>query len=162
MISLIVAHDEKLCIGKDGWMPWQLKEDLKQFKEKTLHQHIVMGRTTFEALKKPLPQRTTYVITHQPLHYEAEHVHVINDFKGLLKKYQQCEEVLMICGGAKIYQAALPYVDEMWISLVPGDYAGDTYFPAYDVNEFIVVSKEQFDGFLLIHYRRKERTRCDL
>ena len=39
MISLIVAHDEKLCIGKDGWMPWQLKEDLKQFKEKTLHQH---------------------------------------------------------------------------------------------------------------------------
>ena len=76
MISLIVAHDEKLCIGKDGWMPWQLKEDLKRFKEKTLHQHIVMGRTTFEALKKPLPQRTTYVITHQPLHYEAEHVHV--------------------------------------------------------------------------------------
>lgn len=162
MISLIVAHDEQLCIGKDGWMPWHLKEDLKQFKDKTLHQHIVMGRTTFECLKKPLPNRTTYVITHQDLHYEAENVIVVNDFKALMKQYQHQAEALIICGGAKIYQAALPYVDEMWISLVPGDHQGDTYFPSYDVDDFIVVSKEQYEGFLLIHYRRKEETRCVL
>lgn len=162
MISLIVAHDEKLCIGRDGWMPWDLKEDLKQFRARTLNQRIVMGRTTFEALKKPLPKRYTYVITHQPLQYDFENVEVINDFNALMKAYQNKDEPLIICGGAKIYQTALPYVDEMWISLVEGCYDGDTYFPAYDINEFMVVSKEQFDGFLLIHYRRKEGTRCDL
>lgn len=162
MISLIVAHDENRCIGKDGWMPWDLKEDLKQFRTRTLNQHIVMGRTTFEALKKPLPKRYTYVITHQALRYDFENVEVINDFNALMKAYQSKAEPLIICGGAKIYQTALPYVDEMWISLVEGTHEGDTYFPNYDVNEFIVVSKEQFDGFLLIHYRRKEGTRCDL
>ena len=162
MISLIVAHDEQFCIGNDGWMPWHLKEDLKQFKAKTINNSIVMGRTTFEAMGKPLPKRFTYVLSRQEKTYPFENVEVVHDLKALLKKYQQANEKLIICGGAQIYTAALPYVEEMWISLVEGSHEGDTYFPHYDLNEFVTVSKEQFDGFILIHYQRKEGTLCDL
>ena len=41
MISLVVAHGDNLVIGKDGWMPWNLPEDLKTFKKITLNQKIV-------------------------------------------------------------------------------------------------------------------------
>ncbi len=156
MISLIVAHDEKRGIGYEGWMPWNLPEDLQCFKRLTLHHKIVMGRTTFTSLKKPLPDRFTYVVTNNR-QYNVQHpdVCVIHDFHDLLKEYQKKEEVLMICGGASIYEQALPYVDEMWVSLVDGIYDADTYFPFYDVDAFNVESKDRKDGFTLIHYIRK-------
>lgn len=156
MIALIAAHGDNYVIGKDGWMPWNLPEDLKCFKEKTLNHDIVMGRTTFEVMKKPLPKRHTFVVTHnENYHYEHENVTIVNDFDALLNKYQNKEETLFICGGAKIYQYALPYADEMWISLVDEHYEGDTFFPEYNLDDFIIESKEKKEGFTLIHYLRK-------
>lgn len=156
MISLIVAHGDNLVIGKDGWMPWNLPDDLKMFKEKTLHHDIVMGRTTFEAMKKPLPKRKTFVITNnKEYQYEHENVEVCNDFDALLEKYKKKEEVLFICGGAKIYQHALSHVDDMWISLVDEHYEGDTFFPSYEEEGFVVETKEKRNGYTLIHYIRK-------
>lgn len=156
MISLVVAHGDNLVIGKDGWMPWHLPEDLKTFKKITLNQKIVMGRTTFDGMKKPLPKRFTYVVTNNKEYsYEHENVCVIHDFDALLNEYKEKEEVLYICGGAKIYEYALPYVDEMWISLVDEHYEGDTFFPSYDKNDFMIKTMEKKDGFLLIHYLKK-------
>lgn len=157
MISLVVAHDEKLGIGKDGWMPWHLPEDLKHFKKVTLNQNIVMGRTTFEGMKKPLPKRHTYVITNnKDYKVESELVTVVNDFNALLNKFKDSDEVLYITGGAKIYTHALPYVDEMWISLVDGEYEADTYFPSYNEEDFILKTKERKEGFSILHYLRKK------
>ncbi len=157
MISLAVAHGDNLVIGKDGWMPWHLPEDLKTFRQTTLHHAMAMGRTTFEVMKKPLPKRHTYVITSDPNYeYEHENVSIINDFDALLAQYKNSDETLFICGGAKIYTYALPYVDEMWISLVDEHFEGDTFFPEYDVNDFILVTEEKKEGFTLLHYLRKK------
>ena len=156
MISLVVAHDEALGIGKDGWMPWHIPEDLKHFKKVTLHHHIVMGRTTFEGMKKPLPNRHTFVITNQKDYkVNSDLVTVVNDFDALLEKYKNSEDVLFITGGAKIYAHALPYVSEMWISLVDGIYEADTYFPNYENEGFMIKTKERKDGFTIIHYIKK-------
>lgn len=156
MLSLVVAHGDNLVIGKDGWMPWNLPEDLKTFKKITLNHKIVMGRTTFETMKKPLPKRYTYVITNNKEYtYDHENVCVVNDFDALLEEYKNSDEVLYICGGAKVYEYALPYVDEMWISLVDEHYEGDTFFPSYNTEDFIVKTMQKKDGFLLIHYIRK-------
>lgn len=156
MISLVVAHGDNLVIGKDGWMPWHLPEDLKTFKKITLNHKIVMGRTTFEVMKKPLPKRHTYVVTtNQDYTYDHEDVTIVNDFNQLLDDYKTSEETLFICGGAKIYSYALPYVDEMWISLIDEHFEGDTFFPSYENENFIVETKEKKNGFTLIHYIRK-------
>lgn len=156
MISLIVAHDEGLCIGKEGWMPWDLKEDLQHFKALTLNHNIVMGRKTFSGLKKALPRRYTYVLSKDETYRVSdENAEVVSDLAELMENYKNSEEVLYICGGAQVYQLALPMVDEMWISLVDGNYEGDTFFPEYQLAEWLVVSKERKEGFTIIHYRKR-------
>lgn len=156
MITIVVAHDPKRAIGKDGWMPWNLPEDLKVFRRTTLNHNIVMGRTTFDAMKKPLPKRHTFVVTRNNDYvYDHEDVSVIHDLEALLKEYKEKEETLMICGGAKIYTQALPYVDDMWISLVDKEYEADTFFPEYQLEDFMIESKERKEGFTVIHYIKK-------
>ena len=67
MISLIVAHDLNKVIGKDNKMPWHYPEDLKYFKNTTLHKNVLMGSNTLESiisyLGKPLPNRVNIVVT---------------------------------------------------------------------------------------------------
>lgn len=156
MIALIVAHDEHYAIGKDGWMPWNLPEDLKHFKKITLDHDILMGRTTFEAMKKPLPERHTYVATTNPQYsFDHEDVSIVHDLPAFLQAWQEKEETLYICGGAHIYAQCLPYASELWISLVEGSHEADTFFPHYDVTDYQVITKEAKPGFTIIHYRRK-------
>lgn len=156
MLTIVVAHDPRLAIGKDGWMPWNLPEDLKNFRKLTLHHDIVMGRTTFDAMKKPLPHRHTFVVTRDENYtFDHEDVTIEHDLDALLQRYKNTDKTLMICGGAKIYAQALPYVDDMWISQVDEAYEADTWFPVYLPENFIVESKEKKEGFTIIHYIKK-------
>lgn len=155
MISLIVAHSNNYCIGKDGWMPWNIPEDLKHFKEKTLNHKILMGRTTFEAMKKPLPNRFSYVLTNnKDYNYEHENVKVIHDINQIKEEFMNSEDTLIICGGAKIYEQFIDVVDEMWISLIDGNYEGDTFFPSNYEGDFNIISEEKKEGFTIIHYKK--------
>ena len=155
MISCVVACAKDYCIGKDCWMPWNLPEDLKHFRRKTLHKKLVMGRKTFEALPQPLKNRTTYVLTRQIKEYNAENVEVIHDLSAFLKKMKEEKEDVVICGGATVYEQALPFIEEFWISWVDGEYEGDTYFPTLNFNDLLLVSLQQKDGFIIAHYRKK-------
>lgn len=157
MISLIVAHGENRVIGNKGWMPWNLKEDLQHFKNTTFNHKIVMGRTTFEGLKKPLKNRYTYVVTHQDLEINPELGEVVHDLDALIEKYKDSEEELIICGGAQIYKQVIDKVDKMIISLVDGEYEGDAYFPEYDVNDFEITRVDEYTSFKVIYYERKRK-----
>lgn len=153
MISLIVAHDEQRGIGKDGWMPWHLPQDLAHFKRITLHHTILMGRTTFAAMKKPLPDRFTFVATQQrEVHYDDAQVAVIHDLNAFLTEWQEKDEILYVCGGSQIYAQALPFVEEMWITKVKGVFPADTYFPVYNEAEFDLVEAKSNSDFTICHY----------
>ena len=65
-IILIAAVDKNLAIGKNGQIPWKIKEDLKFFKEKTEGTSIIMGRSTFDSIGRPLPNRKNIVMTRSP------------------------------------------------------------------------------------------------
>ena len=62
-IVLVVAIGENGVIGRDGKLPWRLKSELQHFKRVTLNHPVVMGRKTFQSLKRPLPDRTNIVLT---------------------------------------------------------------------------------------------------
>ena len=135
MISIIVATDDDLLIGKkdsSNGMPWHNKEDLQHFKKTTLHQTILMGKTTYMAIGRPLPHRKTIVVT-----------------RGELD-----DEDLFICGGASIYKQALPYVDELMISRIPGKHEGETYFPSFDEYNFQLEKETQMETFVLQIYKK--------
>lgn len=155
MISLIVAFDENHVIGKDGWMPWNLKEDLQHFRCYTLHKDLLVGRKTFEGFKKPLPHRFHYVLTHAQIEYPYEEVKVIHDIREIVSDYQNSERELVVIGGAQVYQTALPYVDKMVISLVNGQHDGDTFFPDFNEEDFVVEKIEKFNEFSVITLLRK-------
>ena len=157
MISLIVAHDEQRGIGKDGWMPWHLPQDLAHFKRVTEHHAILMGRTTFAAMKKPLPNRFTYVATRQhDVHYDYEQVAVVYDLNSFLKEWQEKDEILYICGGAQIYTQAMPYVEEMWITKVNGVFPADTHFPAYNVMDYHLEMADSYPEFTICLYVKQK------
>lgn len=154
MFKIIVAFDKNKTIGYEGWMPWDIPEDLIHFKETTLHQKIVMGTTTFKGLKKPLPNRLTYVLSSKPVE-ENEQVRWISNLDEFIETYKDSEEIIYICGGASVYKQFLDVTSELIVSLVEGDHPSDTKFPDFDEDDFDITVLKEYDGFNVVSYKRK-------
>ena len=155
MISIIVATDDDLLIGKKdskNGMPWHNKEDLQHFKKTTLNRTILMGKTTYLAIGRPLPNRKTIVVTKSGM--DVECVEVRNDLFVVIQDYKDKNEDLYITGGASIYKQALPYVDELIISRIPGKHTGETYFPSFEEYDFHLEKETQLETFVLQIYKK--------
>lgn len=155
MISIIVATDDDLLIGKKdsrNGMPWHNKEDLQHFKKTTLNQTILMGKTTYLAIGRPLPNRKTIVVTKSGM--EDDRIEVRNDLIEVIQEYKERKENLYISGGASIYKQALPYVDELIISRIPGKHTGETYFPSFEEYNFHLEKETQLETFVLQIYKK--------
>lgn len=153
MIVLVAAMDANHLIGCHHQLPWHNPADLAHFRTLTLHHHILLGRTTYEHLPKPLDERILHVASRHPL--RDPEVVSCRDMEALLKEWNKKTEILYVCGGASIYQAALPYAQEMWITWIDGVYKGDTWFPHVDFHAFRIVSIEQKEGCKVYHYRKR-------
>jgi dihydrofolate reductase len=161
-ISLIAAiGGEKRVIGKDGALPWRIKEDLEHFKETTMGHVVIMGRKTFQSIGKPLPKRINIVIT-RSIDFAHEGVIVAYSFEDALDKaYAQAKNKreLFVIGGAEIYKEALPYADKLYLTLINGDFEGDTFFP--EIKGFgTVISEEAHNNgrhpFSFVEIERKK------
>jgi len=138
-ISAIVAKSANNVIGKDNQLPWKLPADLKYFKQLTLHHHILMGRKTFESIGKPLPQRTSIVLTRNELAiktFTTENIIFTVDSlaKGIEIAKQNNESELFIIGGAETYQLAMPLVNRLYITEVQAEIDGDAFFSIIDID----------------------------
>ncbi len=126
-ISIIVATATDGAIGKDNKLLWHLAADLKFFKEKTMGHHMIMGRKTYESIGKPLPGRTTVIIT-RDINYKVEGcivVHSLNDAIDTATLAGDTEA--MIIGGAEIYRLGLKIADTIYLTEVQGKFEADTF-----------------------------------
>jgi len=139
-LSLIVAMSANGVIGRNGGLPWKLSTDLKRFKQRTMGHHLVMGRKTFEAIGRPLPGRTTVVISRQP-GYAPAGVLVAQSLEEALAVTGQDAEVF-VAGGGQIYALALERANRMYLTRVHAEIDGDTYFPKYDESQWKLVERE--------------------
>ncbi|MGZ0050466.1 dihydrofolate reductase [Brevibacillus gelatini] len=137
MISLIVAYAKNQVIGKEGNMPWSLPADLKHVKEVTTGKTIVMGRKTFESIGKPLPNRRNVVLT-RSRDFHPEGVDVVHSKEEVLALGD-----VIIFGGAEIYRQFLDVVDRLYITEIDLETEGDTFFPAWDRDAFVLVDKRE-------------------
>lgn len=147
MIVLIAALDPKNGIGKDGKLPWHIKEDLNLFKEKTLNHKIVMGRKTYESIGKALPRRINLVVSRSNKYKNEKDLIMINDFEKFLKENENTEELIYIIGGEEIYKQALPYAKRLSLSFVKDTYDCDTYFPNFDYEAYKEIESVEFEQF---------------
>ncbi len=139
-LSLVVAHDDHLLIGRDGDLPWRLPNDLKRFKALTLGHTVLMGRKTWESLpRRPLPGRDNRVLTHDA-HYAAEGASVFTTLAAALAAPAQGS--LFVIGGAALYALCLPMAERLYVTHVHSQDRGDTYFPAYADQNFREIARE--------------------
>ncbi len=139
-LSLIAAMSAHRVIGRDNSLPWKLPADWKHFKNLTMGHHLLMGRKTFESIGRPLPGRTTVVITRQS-GYSPTGVLVAHSIEQALQLAAQDSEVF-VAGGAEIYRQMLPRVDRIYLTSIDKDFEGDTFFPDFDESDWQLISQE--------------------
>jgi dihydrofolate reductase len=145
-ISLVVAVGENGVIGKDGRLPWHMRSDLKRFRAITIGKPVIMGRRTFQSLKRPLDQRDNIVVTRDP-GFRAEGAVVAASFEAALSLARACAAArgageIMVIGGAQVYEAALPHADRIYLTRVYASPEGDTFFADPDPARWREVSRE--------------------
>ena len=127
-ISIIVAVSENGVIGRDNQLIWRLPDDLKRFKKLTLGHPMIMGRKTFESIGKPLPGRTSIVITRNP-NFAFDGVVVVHSLEKAVEEARKIEEQeVFIIGGGDLYRQALPISDKLYVTEVQTVTDGDTFF----------------------------------
>ncbi len=144
-ISLIAAMAKNRVIGKQGVIPWKIPGEQKLFKEITLGHAVIMGRKTYESLGRPLPGRTNIVVTRQK-QYRAEACIVVHDLSSALNCCPEDDDEAFICGGGKLYYEALPIADRIYLTVIPREIRGDTYFPEISSMDFRVKESKRIEG----------------
>ena len=132
------------AIGLDNKMPWHLSADLKKFKAITMGSPIVMGRKTYESIGRPLPGRTNIIISRNP-DYRQNGCVVVNDLETALKKGGENADELFVIGGSDLYAAMLPLADTIYLTQINKTFAGDTFFPELDEQEWAEVQREDIN-----------------
>jgi dihydrofolate reductase len=150
-VTLIAAVARNGVIGADGGIPWHLPEDFAHFKATTLGHTLVMGRATYESIGRPLPGRTTIVLT-RDVDWSADGVLVAHSVEGALAR---ADGDVYVAGGAAVYEAALPYADAQVISEIDQEPAGDTFYPPFDPHEWVEAERVSHDGFTVVSWRRR-------
>jgi len=145
LISLIAAMASNRVIGNKGDIPWKIPGEQKLFKKITLGHTVVMGRKTYESLGRPLPGRTNIVITRQK-DYQAPGCKVVNNLAAALAACSPDEQEAFICGGGQLYHESIGMADKIYLTVIPREISGDTYFPEIVATEFAVTATEDIDG----------------
>jgi dihydrofolate reductase len=148
----IAAMSLNRVIGAGNKIPWHLPEDFRWFKKMTIGQVIVMGRKTFESIGAPLPNRATVVLTSSPAPIPG--VRTISSLTELdSARAEQNGPEIFVCGGAQLYQHALPLCSDLYLTLVKRNVEGDTFFPPFE-NDFALVEQLRDEPeFKILHYR---------
>ncbi|TFW44452.1 dihydrofolate reductase [Pseudomonas fluorescens] len=143
-LSLIAALGENRVIGVDNRMPWHLPGDFKYFKATTLGKPIIMGRKTWDSLGRPLPGRLNLVVSRQT-DLVLEGAEVFPSLDAAVERAQawaleQGVDELMLIGGAQLYAQGLEQADRLYLTRVALSPEGDAWFPAFDANQWTLVS----------------------
>lgn len=129
-LTAVVAMTPERVIGRAGTLPWHLPEDLAFFKRTTLGHPIVMGRKTYESIGRPLPKRRNIVLTRDE-NWSAAGVEVVHRPEDL-EKLPDLDGRVFVIGGSEIYAAFLPELDDLLVSHVFENHAGDTRLQEFE------------------------------
>ena len=161
-MKLILAVDKNRAIGLDNKMLYDLKKDLKHFKETTTGGLVIMGRKTFDSMGRALPNRENIILTRDK-GLKRDGALVFNDISEILSYVEKSPKEAFVIGGAEICELFLDNIDEAIITKIDKESPADTYLHNFDMNpDFeIVEESEPIDDegkkIKFVRYKRKER-----
>lgn len=157
LISHIVAMASNRVIGNRGEIPWKIPGEQKMFKEITMGHTMIMGRKTFEAIGRALPGRTNIVVTRQT-DYQAPGCIVVHDIKTALESCPADESEVFIIGGGQIYDETISIADRIYLTVLPREVSGDTYFAEFSESDYEIIKSEFIDAVEPYHFYIYEKT----
>ena len=146
MLSHIVAASENNVIGAQNELPWHLPNDFKYFKNKTWGMPVIMGRKTYESLKKALPGRINVVVTNDKT-FNADNAFVSGNIDAAIKKAKESDaKEIFIIGGGEIFKQTMGLVSRIYITRVHTTVEGDTFYPEIDKGKWTKISSRPFSA----------------
>lgn len=162
IISHLVARSRNNIIGNNNNLPWSLKDDLAHFKSYTLNKPILMGRKTYESIGRPLPNRTSIVITSKKLDAKDDLVSLDSIESALSLAKEIYSDEIIIIGGGEIFQATIELANKLVISEVDCKIEGEIFYPEINLETWNkkVISEYQKNevndyDFKIIAYERR-------
>ena len=154
-VVAIAAVARNGVIGAHGSIPWHLPEDFAHFKRTTLGHTLLMGRATYDSIGRPLPGRTTIVLTRDPAWSPGDDAVVVaRSVDQALALAADLPGDLYVAGGAAVYEALDPHLDEQLISEVDLAPDGDTHHRGVDAARWREVERTPYDGFDVVRWVR--------
>ena len=153
-LTLIAAMSSNRVIGAAGQLPWHEPEDLRFFKATTAGHAVIMGRKTWDALGRPLPNRRNLIITRQN-GFVANGAEVFATLDAAVAAARSSDAEPMVIGGGEIYRQALPSATLIHLTEVRGEVVGDATFPELDPAAWNVISERESGRLLFRSYARR-------
>jgi dihydrofolate reductase len=141
-LAMIAALTDERVIGRGIEIPFRYPEDMKHFRTVTAGHAVIMGRTTFDSIGKPLKGRRNIVVTRNR-GLAIEGVELAYDVHSAIALARTTDDEPMILGGAQIYAAALPYATRMYLTCVHVKHEGDVFFPEHEPSEWREVERRE-------------------
>jgi len=140
-LSIIVAMARNRTIGVNNTLPWRCPEDMKHFKALTMGHYMIMGRKTFDSIGKPLPGRTTVVLTHD-LNLKIKGCLIAHSLQEAISACADDPQIFIV-GGADIYAQSLQLADTLYITEIQQDVEGDAHFPRFSRDAWQEISRKR-------------------
>jgi dihydrofolate reductase len=157
-LNIIVAISENNIIGNGLEIPWRAKGEQKIFKNLTMGSTLIMGRKTYESIGKPLPGRSTIIITRQN-QYKQEGCLIANTFDEAisLAVANDCDGEIFIAGGAQIYNLSIELATDLHLTTIHSQVEGDIFFPNFNLSDFELCEEKFYESNINYTYRHYKR-----
>jgi dihydrofolate reductase (trimethoprim resistance protein) len=157
-VSLVAARALNHVIGNGPNIPWRVKGEQKLFREITLGGILIMGRKTFESIGKPLPGRSTIIVS-RDITYQAQGCQSASSLDAALQLTEADPRPVFIVGGGEIYRQALAQhlVDTVHLTTIQTEVDGDVIFPTFPTPEFTLVRETLVESNINYIYQYFEK-----
>lgn len=157
-LNVIVAMARNRVIGINNTLPWRLPADLQHFKALTMGHHLIMGRKTYESIGKPLPGRTTVIVTRN-VDYHVEGCLTAKSIDAAIAACGADPEIFFV-GGAELYAQVLSRADRLYLTEIQADYDGDAHFPEFERSVWQETARQENTspdglGYHFVTYQRR-------
>ncbi|MFP5282813.1 MAG: dihydrofolate reductase [Actinomycetes bacterium] len=154
-VVAIAAVARNGVIGADGDIPWRIPADWARFRQLTMGSVLIMGRKTYDSIGRPLPGRTTVVVT-RDTRWGREGVQAAPSVEDALAAAETLEpETVFVAGGGEIYRAAWDRLDRLEVTEVDAEPAGEVHFPAIDPQVWQERDRQAHPGYSFVSYVRR-------
>jgi len=164
MISLIAAVNEDFVLAKNGNIPWRCKEDLQFFKKMTINKTVVMGRKTYNTLKKPLNDRLNIVLTKDKESIDNDEIIAVSSIEESIECFNKYNfgdnKEMFVIGGLFVYNQFLEknLIDKIFLNVIKKNKVeinDNCLIFNPDISDFNLYNQEDNDFFTNFEYNRK-------